>query len=47
VLTDAGYVTPKGHVRWWPAQVQQLLDGRFECYYSARAARAMAHSNAG
>jgi hypothetical protein len=39
VLTDAGYVTPKGHARWWPAQVQQLLDGRFERYYS-RAPRA-------
>jgi len=39
VLTDAGYVTPKGHAHWWPAQVQQLLEGRFERYY-ARAARA-------
>ena len=38
VLTEAGYVTPKGHARWWPAQVQQL-DGRFERYYiRARAA---------
>ena len=33
MLTDAGYVTPKGHARWWPAQVQQLLDDRFEQYY--------------
>ncbi|HNN92082.1 MAG TPA: recombinase family protein [Pseudomonadota bacterium] len=44
VLTDAGYVTPKGHARWWPAQVQQLLDGRFERYYS-RAARSVANTN--
>lgn len=33
LLGDAGYVTPKGHARWWPAQVQQLLEGRFDQYY--------------
>lgn len=33
ILQEAGYLTPKGHDRWWPAQVQQLLDGRFEQYY--------------
>jgi len=33
VLKEAGYRTPKGHDHWWPAQVQQLLDGRFEQYY--------------
>ena len=33
VLNEAGYRTPKGHDHWWPAQVQQLLDGRFEQYY--------------
>ena len=38
VLCDAGYVTPKGRAHWWPAQVQQLLEGRFDRYY-ARAAR--------
>lgn len=33
LLKEAGYRTPKGHEHWWPAQVQQLLDGRFEQYY--------------
>ncbi len=33
LLGEAGYVTPKGHAQWWPAQVQQLLDGRFDQYY--------------
>ncbi len=33
-LMEAGYVTPKGHTHWWPAQVQQLLDGRFDQYYT-------------
>ncbi|HND09752.1 MAG TPA: recombinase family protein [Pseudomonadota bacterium] len=32
-LMQAGYVTPRGHTHWWPAQVQQLLDGRFDQYY--------------
>ena len=36
VLTEAGYSTPKGRGRWWPAQVQQLLEGRFDRYYSSR-----------
>ncbi len=33
LLGEAGYVTPKGHAHWWPAQVQQLLEGRFDQYY--------------
>jgi DNA invertase Pin-like site-specific DNA recombinase len=33
LLTEAGYTTPKGRGRWWPAQVQQLLEGRYERYY--------------
>ena len=33
LLGAAGYMTPKGHAHWWPAQVQQLLEGRFERYY--------------
>lgn len=33
LLKEAGYLTPKGHDHWWPAQVQQLLDGRFDPYY--------------
>lgn len=36
LLTEAGYSTPKGRGHWWPAQVQQLLDGKFDRYYSAR-----------
>lgn len=33
LLGEAGYVTPKGHKHWWPAQVQQLMEGRFDQYY--------------
>jgi hypothetical protein len=33
LLTEAGYGTPKGHSQWWPAQVQQLLEGHFDQYY--------------
>lgn len=40
LLTEAGYITPRGYARWWPAQVQQLLGGRFERYYAGRAERA-------
>ncbi|MFO0578471.1 MAG: recombinase family protein [Polyangia bacterium] len=36
LLSEAGYATPKGHGHWWPAQVQQLLDGRYERYYQAQ-----------
>jgi hypothetical protein len=36
LLTEAGYRTPKGHEHWWPAQVQHLLDGRFDAYYGSR-----------
>jgi len=41
LLTEAGYLTPKGHTHWWPAQVQQLLDGKFEKYYSRQSAAAL------
>ncbi len=33
VLTEAGYATPRGRGHWWPGQVQQLLEGRFDHYY--------------
>ncbi len=36
LLEEAGYKTPKGHDHWWPAQVQQVIEGRFERYYEAR-----------
>ena len=38
LLKEAGYQTPKGHSHWWPAQVQQLLEGRFDPYYAKREA---------
>ena len=44
VLCDAGYVTPKGRAHWWPAQVQQLLEGRFDRYYQRAARDVMDHS---
>jgi hypothetical protein len=34
LLTEAGFATPKGNTHWWPAQVQQLMEGRFDRYYS-------------
>jgi DNA invertase Pin-like site-specific DNA recombinase len=37
LLSEAGYTTPRGHAHWWPAQVQQVLDGRFDAYYQPRA----------
>jgi hypothetical protein len=36
LLSEAGYVTPKGHSHWWPAQVQQLLQGRFDSFYDKK-----------
>jgi DNA invertase Pin-like site-specific DNA recombinase len=35
LLEQAGYLTPKGHDHWWPAQVQQLLQGHFDQYYAS------------
>ena len=35
LLTEAGYATPRGNENWWPAQVQHLLERRYEKYYSA------------
>ncbi len=36
LLSDAGYQTPKGNTNWWPAQVQQLLLGRYNQFYGKR-----------
>ena len=36
LLTEAGYATPKGRAHWWPAQAQQVLDGKWEKYYVVR-----------
>lgn len=38
-LNDAGYLTPKGHANWWPAQVRELLRGNYDNYYSNRLAK--------
>lgn len=36
VLKEAGYKTPRGTDHWWPAQVQQVLEGRFDGYYGTQ-----------
>ena len=42
LLEEAGYKTPRGHEHWWPAQVQQVLEGRFDGYYGTQNAKAEA-----
>ncbi len=32
-LKDAGFLTPRGNTQWWPAQVTQLMVGKFDQYY--------------
>jgi len=34
ILRRHGYATPRGNTHWWPAQVRELLAGRFDSYYS-------------
>ena len=36
LLDEAGYKTPRGKDHWWPAQVAQVMEGRFEEYYGAQ-----------
>jgi hypothetical protein len=36
LLGEAGYLTPRGNANWWPSQVQQLLLGRYDLFYSKR-----------
>lgn len=36
MLSDGGFLTPRGNTHWWPAQVQQLLDGNFDQHYTRR-----------
>ena len=36
VLQKSAYQTPRGNTNWWPAQVRELLAGRFDDYYGAR-----------
>ncbi len=40
MLHQHGYATPRGNNHWWPAQVRELLAGRFDGHYDARAAGA-------
>ena len=39
MLEEAGYTTPRGHEHWWPAQVAQVMEGRFDSYYLSLAPR--------
>ena len=41
MLSDGGFLTPRGNTHWWPAQVQQLLDGKFEKHYRGSSAAAL------
>lgn len=40
MLSEGGFLTPRGNTHWWPAQVQQLLDGKFDKHYRGRPAAA-------
>lgn len=33
IMSRSGYLTPRGNGYWWPAQVRELLAGRFDEYY--------------
>jgi DNA invertase Pin-like site-specific DNA recombinase len=33
LLEEEGFKTPKGHSRWWPAQIVEVLRGKFDCHY--------------
>lgn len=39
LLTEGGFQTPRGNTHWWPAQVQQLLQGAYDSHYAATPAR--------
>lgn len=40
MLSEGGFLTPRGNTHWWPAQVQQLLDGKFDKHYRGSPAAA-------
>jgi hypothetical protein len=42
LLEEAGYKTPRGHDHWWPAQVAQVMEGRFDGYYGTQTTEAEA-----
>lgn len=35
LLRDGEFLTPRGNTHWWPAQVQQLLQGAYDSHYVA------------
>jgi DNA invertase Pin-like site-specific DNA recombinase len=39
-LGNAGFLTPRGNTHWWPAQVKQLLEGRYDSHYPKEGQRA-------
>jgi len=39
LLTEGGFQTPRGNTHWWPAQVQQLLQGAYDSHYAVSVAR--------
>ena len=40
LLARTSAAKPRGHEHWWPAQVQQVLEGRFEGYYGTQTVEA-------
>jgi DNA invertase Pin-like site-specific DNA recombinase len=42
MLEEAGYKTPRGHQHWWPAQVAQVMEGRFDGHYRTQNAESTA-----
>ena len=34
LLSEGGFATPRGNTHWWPAQVQQLLNGAYDQHYA-------------
>jgi DNA invertase Pin-like site-specific DNA recombinase len=34
MLSEGGFLTPRGNSHWWPAQVQQLLSGTYDQHYT-------------
>ena len=39
MLSEGGFLTPRGNSHWWPAQVQHLLNGTYDAHYAAASSR--------
>lgn len=39
VMNKSGYLTPRGNIHWWKAQISELLAGKFDGYYQAQIKR--------